>query len=391
MMQLTYSASSTKRDRRIARGFTLVELLIVLFLLMLLAAIALPTVRNVLLEQKNSRAARSIASFCDIARSRAIAEDREVGVLIERLSSDSTDTIGASAGIRLRQLTGVPSYSGESADSRAVLSNLSGSGAIDSATFEGADNQLLLLSAIQSGSSTAPIRPSVDRMELPGGKVVTITGLQVIDSAGSVVTSPNLSLDLNTYRVRAVFNPRNVITPSSATPTFEFPEGARRQLSVRQQVKYRIHRAPALSSTAPLALPRGIAVDLNYSGIGLTGNQFALSAGTSSIQIIFGPDGRVARVVNAAGDLLAPTSQIFLCLGDFSGIRPDDLFAASGRDRANIARNKSSWIVINNQTGRVTVSPFASVSAATLASANMSESLREARLLASLSDSVEGK
>ena len=43
---------------RQARGYTLVEILVVLFVLMLLAAIALPTVKDLLSNQKTSRAAR---------------------------------------------------------------------------------------------------------------------------------------------------------------------------------------------------------------------------------------------------------------------------------------------------------------------------------------------
>ena len=41
---------------RQARGYTLVEILVVLFVLMLLAAIALPTVKDLLSNQKTSRA-----------------------------------------------------------------------------------------------------------------------------------------------------------------------------------------------------------------------------------------------------------------------------------------------------------------------------------------------
>lgn len=378
------------------RGFTLVELLVVLFILVMLATIALPTVRSVLLDQKYARAARSIASYLDVARNRAIAEQREVGVLFERLSTVPMDTDGAidrlgrATSIRLRQLTGVPPYSGESGDARAMLQRQTSTirdfdwstvPGINEAAFDAADNQLLAISAqlieqaIAAGdpsiSEHAPIRERVDRLELPGGKVVPILQISI---TGDIVF------------VR--FDLRHV---SDQAGTFIYPSGARRQLTPSQRVKYRIHRSPALSSSGALTLPRGAVVDLNYSGVGLAGNQFAPpndEAIANPIAVIFGPDGRVSRISNALGNLLMPASQLYFCLGDFGGVRPDAPLAATGRDRANIARPKSSWIVVNNQTGRVSVSPLIPVNAANMADPTMAEVLVQARTLAALNDPV---
>lgn len=392
-MMLPVYIGNICRHRRTAprkcspRGFTLVELLVVMFLLLLLASVALPTVRQVLLDQKNARAARSLVSFIDIARSRAIAEGREVGVLFERLSEDASDRVGTSACIRVRQLTGVPPYSGESGDAKATLTrasttiggfNWASVPGVNQAEFDAADNQLLAISAALAPSVMAPVRPGFDRLELPGGKIVTI---RQISQAGNKVF---LRFDLR--------------EPSEQSATLLYPRGARRPFSPGQQVKYRIHRTPVRSSTAPLTFPRGVAIDLNYSGVGLTGADFsnyAAPSQTTNIAIIFGPDGRVSRYVDPAGDQHKPVSQLFFCLGDLAGVRPDDLFATDGRDRANIVRNKSSWIVINNQTGRTFAAPFGPVSDATTMSAasvdaKLRQALRESRYLASLSDRVDG-
>jgi prepilin-type N-terminal cleavage/methylation domain-containing protein len=388
-------------------AFTLVELLVVLFLLLILAAVALPTIRNVLVDQKNSRAARSIASFVDVARSRAIAEEREVGVYLERLSEavdgagNASDPIGAGASIRLRQMTGVPPYSGESGDSVAELAHFNGvtkdppddassnynSGTttnwatipgVNQAIFESIDNPILDLSATiyrgpRAARDNAPIRPLVDRLELPGGKVVPILNMEKIVFNGRDCVA--LRFDL-----------RDV---SSGAATF--PMASRVVLNPGQRVKYRIHRSAVMSSTSPLALPRGVAIDLNLSGIGISGADFAAAtAAVRPIVINFGPDGRVSRVIRADGSYVIPYGQIFLCLGDLAGIRPDNLFADQGRDRSNLTRPKSSWITINNQTGRVSVAPFAPVQSSTLVAGNLPAALSESRLLAILSDSVEG-
>ncbi len=380
------------------RGFTLVELLVVLFLLLILAAVALPTIRNVLLDQKNARAARSIASFIDIARSRAIAEGREVGVYLERLSEDLANGVpsnpeGAASSIRLRQMTGVPAYSGESSDAVAVLGGPTGiGGPIQWASFDPIDNSLLqysmnvLNNADPDDDLRAPIRPLVDRLELPGGKIVIINSIDAdTQTPGNIL----IRFDLR--------NPQQI----ESGPALEFPSG-RRTLVAGQRVKYRIHRSAVMSNTSPLPLPRGIAIDLNLSGIGLGGAQFASSVrqfppamqSVRPIIINFGPDGRVSRVIQADGSYVVPHSQIYLCLGDLAGIRPDDLFAATGRDRSNLTRPKTSWIAVNNQTGRVSVAPTAPVMTTMAVSTLpfdqvLQAALTEARLLASLSDSKE--
>ncbi len=388
-------------------GFTLVEVLVVLVLLSILTAIALPVAKQLLLDQKNSRTARSIIGYIGIAHGRAIAEQRQVGVLVERLSTDSTNEYGSSASIRLRHLTGVPPYSGDSADVRANLLNLvadTGTGAIpgiDTASFDINDNQLLLVSysilhdSDTSNDHTAPIRPGRDRLELPGGRIVTI---QPSSTSPLVHFVPRSNLLTDPVQLR--FDLREEETSSTS---FQNPQSSRRELTPVQQVRFKIHRAPSVSSTAPLTFPRGVAIDLNYSGVGLTGHQFDrdTSATTNqSIAIVFGPDGRVTMVNDALGNAGTPTGQLFLCLGDSDGVRPDNLFVTERRSTANILNLKSSWIVINHATGRATSAPFTAVSPATIAmpatttaeiEAKLTQALRDARQLAVLSDTLDAR
>ena len=81
------------RRPKLAAAFTLVELLVVLFLVLLLAAIALPNVREVLSDQLIARTARGVSTYIDVARNRAIAEGRQVGILIERGACRATRVI----------------------------------------------------------------------------------------------------------------------------------------------------------------------------------------------------------------------------------------------------------------------------------------------------------
>lgn len=394
-------SSRYRNSSELSYAFTLVEVLVVLALLTILASIALPLTKELLLDQKNSRAARSFVSYVDIARSRAVAEQRLVGVRLERLATDVTNEYGSSVSIRTRQLTGLPPYCGDSADVRCELLDLvlnTGASAIpgiDTAEFELADNQLLAIShdllndADPANDLTAPIQPG-DRIELPSGRMAVIS-----DFVAQTVPA--------TMPIQLRFDLRKEQTSSS---TFQYPQGARRELApITQRVRFKIHRSPALSSTSPLTFPRGVAIDLNYSGFGLTGNQFERLVATGSppnvsIDIVFGPDGRVAFVNDQLGNTGTPTGQIYICLGDTDGVRPDNLFSTESRSLANILNPKSSWIVINHATGRTVSSPFASVTDATVAlpqtttaelDTKLSAALLQARALAVLSDTLDAR
>lgn len=378
-------------------AFTLIEMLIVLFIVMLLAAVALPTVRNLLLDQKNARAARSVVSFIDVARSRAVAEGREVGIRFERLGAD---TIGLASSIRVRQLTGVPSYAGEANNAVAWLSHPNTSGMVR-AVFDAADCQLLLVGA--NNRDEAPIR-SGDRLELPGGKQFTIQNVSVEN-----VSSPNTP-----QWAIVQFNLRE---PDPLGTTNTYP-GTMRPLpqitgplavGSGAPVKFRIHRTPTPSNTARIDLPRGVAVDLGLSGIGIDG-QFSTSG--QHIDIIFGPDGGVSRIIDGAGQR-TPIGQLFLCLGDMDGVHDlssefdkdtlqNDLLSTVSRSRSNIVREKMSWIVINPTTGRTFAAPSARPQDSTISQAidavntppstpiNLGGLLRESRSLAILSDEIRG-
>jgi len=69
------------------QGMSLVELLVVIVIISILAALVLPSFKNVLSERKTNVAALEVKSFLEAARARAIARGRNVSVIFERLSS----------------------------------------------------------------------------------------------------------------------------------------------------------------------------------------------------------------------------------------------------------------------------------------------------------------
>ena len=388
------------------RGFTLIEILIVMAIFSVLAAVALPTVRKLVSDQKGANTARSISAFIDLARRRAVAEGRPMGILIERLDATGQAfplNVGQSASIRIRQTLGVPAYSGEAADAVATLQSddawpAVGSAmrpntgdedpikGVDTAVFDASDNQLLLLAAqlYENGEqASSPIKVG-DPIEFPGGRIASIQSITRDTTSGPV----RIHFDLTENRD---------FDSSRTYATQSFPN-AERTFGSGQSVKYKVHRRPSRSSTAPLELPRGMAIDMNYSGMGAFGNEFAASTMSgSNIQIIFGADGRVTTVNNSSGGFVAPVGLIFLCLGTTDGLRPDSLLSKDDKAPANLNDLDSVWVVINPNTGRVVSSPNASVSTTSSAAITtpsdglVGTAINEARTFAFLSDTIDNK
>ncbi len=73
------------------RAFTLVELLVVLGIATLLAALILPSVKGLLNDRKTSQAAILVKNYIEAARARAIGKNRSVAVVLERLSGRASD------------------------------------------------------------------------------------------------------------------------------------------------------------------------------------------------------------------------------------------------------------------------------------------------------------
>lgn len=370
--------AAVKRHRQ---GYTLVEILVVLFVLMLLAAIALPTVKELLSNQKVGRAAQNMTAFIAKARSRAIAEEKPFGVLIERgVGVDDTgNVLGLSQSIRMRQIAGVPPYTGDASNAYATLRDDPTFPNVEIAEFTAKDNQLLSLSrniysdtslTPQQQDQAAPIRNG-DYLELPGGRMVPITFMPYTVAAGDVL--PNGAL------AQAGSTSRTVLEDADGEETVRvwfsltnlYPEGARSLTGSR--VKYRIHRRPVVSSVTPFSMPRGVVMDLNYSGVGVAGNQFASLSDDKDIEIIFGADGSVLRVTNGwfwvsgtgVADWdetqVAPLGSIYLCIGDADGLVPNDLFSQDKKTFSNLLNLESIWVSINPYTGRANASEVAPV------------------------------
>ncbi|WP_186774752.1 prepilin-type N-terminal cleavage/methylation domain-containing protein [Allorhodopirellula solitaria] len=382
-----------RKPSRVPHGFTLVEMLIVMVIFLMLVAVALPVVKGLISDQKATRTAQNIEAFMDAARSRAIAEGRTVGVRFERLSSVANGNYARSTSLRLRQLVGVPAYTGDAANAVATLS---GSPA-NTANFDTADSPLIYLSSqilndtvTPSNDYLAPIQVG-DMLELPGGRSVPITGIGAV--AGSTVP---VTFDLA----------ENTAVGATGSTVNRFPQAGGTS-ATGGNVKYRIQRSPAASTSRVMSLPRGMAIDFNYSGIGVGGSQFAPSMDPATlpraVDILFNASGAVSQVIyNSVNTRVFPTGLIYFCVGEIDGVASVEGAAAADRDNlfsqdstltTNIMDPDSLWVVVNPASGRVTTVSMATpgtipadpTDPTTLA---YGEALKPARVFATFSDTV---
>ncbi|GIX00942.1 MAG: hypothetical protein KatS3mg111_4274 [Pirellulaceae bacterium] len=119
-------------------GFTLVELLVVMGVLVLLAAITLPTVKGMLADQKVSQAATIVQQYCEAAKARAVATGRPVAVIFNRLRYDSAGgvspqdaLVAANTCIRISTGEVFPPYTGDWAGARGTLGDSNADGYAD--------------------------------------------------------------------------------------------------------------------------------------------------------------------------------------------------------------------------------------------------------------------
>ncbi len=416
---LTYASGLAvgRRSRSSQRGYTLVELLIVISIVLLLAAIALPTVRNLLKDGKNAHQARAIVAYLQEARSRAIATKSDVGILFERLGTEN-DFV-RSACLQMRLSNAVPPYTGESASARALLfhdppanhSNdlialpQSSAGMTNAAYFTAADCPLMYLSAQNGGGTDQPIGV-FDRLELQGGRSVVIHRMVLVDDP--------MKTSGYGIGVKVIFDPRErmldsrTTASSSTNPTVAFPSSFK-TTGEAKAVRFKIHRKPNLSNVGALTLMKGMAIDLNYSGVGPNGvqfSQFAISPASvpssdvdcMPIGIVFSGDGSVSYInhgVDVGGTVVRsvehPAGNIYLMLGKTDGVRPDSPFDDTSKPVANVLNLEASWIVINPFTGKINASPVASVDTSTLSAGGISalmSAVLQSRQFAFQSDSL---
>ena len=227
---------------RTRRGVTLVELLVVISIMLLMTAIAIPLLRPILERRPVREAARTVSDFLSGAQVRARETGRPAAVWIERFANHPQ------AAFTLYQAEVPLPYGGDTVSSTASISLQSNS-----------NGWAYFNVSFPNGYNPSLVSPG-DLLQLnyqgPWYSFVTTTVPALV--------SLNLS-----YGTSVPW----LTSPSAAMP-------------------YKIYRQPMRSAARPIQLPNNTVIDLYASGTG-TFNEFAPNAsnGQQDVIIIFSANG----------------------------------------------------------------------------------------------------
>jgi type II secretory pathway pseudopilin PulG len=268
-----------KQDMR--GGVTLVELLVVVTILMMLAAFAIPTMRPLTEGRRIREATRAIDVFITQAKIRAAEIQRPVGVLFERMRLDAgdpldltDDTYQDDACNILRIVEVPPPYAGEFNNSRVRIQNIT-TGAnyfilkIQINANDFANGLLRVGDQIQfnyQGPFYEIIYDSTPFIDLSTGTPVTANDFEINPATGYIdfirPADSNYAADKpapgDTWVETHVLT---VATPASELGGVPWPTG-----SWSSGVPFQVHRQPQASPLPPLRLPKDTVVDLADSG-----------------------------------------------------------------------------------------------------------------------------
>jgi prepilin-type N-terminal cleavage/methylation domain-containing protein len=326
---MSLQAKKLRLQRGALGGFTLLEMLIVIAIMLLLVIATLPRIKYALDESKVREGSRQLNSYFSMARSRAAATGRPCGLwMVTEKIGDPLATPGIFQSTQLYLAEVPPSYCGDFTDSRAYITDSMGNLATINngpnwrINFTQADGSLMTL--VQNGD-TFRIR---------------------LDHKGPIYNgfrNPNDSLFYITS------GPTVPPTANGIYNSMTNPSGG---------YQYEISRNPVRIGQ-PLTLPRGTAIDLSYSGFGNTGVDFY--SANNFVLVLFAPDGRVNNVTYQTWNV---ASNSYLTIsGEAGGTvhflvgRPEKVLTASAAvppgAATNMGDSNALWVSVARLTGSV--------------------------------------
>lgn len=327
------------------RGVTLIELLIVISIIVLLAGLTLPSMRSLLKDQRITQSARVVQGFIDSAKARAVAQNRPVAIILER-SADSVTCARMSIGEVF------PPYEGDWAGTTGSLEDNSGNdGYFDFLVIPAAQaSSLLPPSQLVSVGDEIVIGDNPFRFKVNAAPALIPNTTNV----GISFANPPMKTDFNGVARKAMEG----MLPASGGA--HYPYGAGR---TSPSVRFKVFRKPSKTMTGSLVLPRGVCVDLTWSGLGINGAQFNTGS-AAQVFIVFEPNGSVSSIYEyPTGSSWPALSTIHLLVGRTDQVGAPQ--AVSDRDdlKPNLSDLANRWVSINARNGNVYTSNVAAISA----------------------------
>lgn len=315
------------------RGMTLVELMIVIGIAVTLIVIAAPLMRPQLKDRKLREASRQLNTIFASAKAKAARLNRPAGIIIKR-----DVTAGRNQGAYEIYLAETPiPYAGDAIGAKATLTDIDANGFAHGATFS--DPQQL----VTTGDTI--------QFNYMGPK----------------------------YRVTVV---------SPGTITFSSPSGLplpRAASSPPTQLPFQVTRQPQVASDDPLELPPNTVIDLQWSGVGKSGNE--MDNTNPAIVIMFNPTGSVSTV---SGFSFTTPGTIHLLVG-----RTDQLTALQDNPtdltKSNLLDPTVSWVSIGHLTGTITTAENYVVDPVTMSAAATAAQITSSREIATNKQTMGGR
>ena len=327
---------------RAVRGFTLIEMLIVVAIAVILMAIALPTVKYALDDAKIREGSRQVNAQVAVAKALAASTRRGAGLvfLVKRVPSPNpSDPAGTTVPLAtdIFLAKDPPPYAGGIATSRIQTNFVMGSGF-----------QLIFVDASNIDSMTGPQPDDLSRIMLAQ---MTNPNEQIsiqFDFKGHVYSAIR---DGNTNVNQTQFYINDAIVPPVGYPIHQAsgkPFGS----------KYQIFRGPQAEGK-PLKLPPGTALDLVYSGTGPGGNE--LSAANSYVRLMFSPSGEIRDIhydyldmnSNLQDATIGQLTALHLLLGRVDKVGLPLFGPAGPSDTNNLSDQTTLWVSIGRRSGSV--------------------------------------
>ena len=388
--------TSTKKN---PRGLTLVELLVVLVILVIVTAAAIPMMAPAIESRRLREATRGVSSYIMSARSRSIQINRPVGIWIERFSGTDGTVIERGAAAVLFQAEVPPPFSGFTTTSIAevFINPILAPASVPVVTAPAAgttrpakiqpqivDGLVVGFTVTDGGEgydSTSPPVVEFDGTQVPFSAIAQVEDdhvARVLPLVNVIVAESEASLMLPGDRIQ--FNlqgPKYVIHTVSGTKLLVAFSGQGGAFTwpvdpESDSVPYTVFRQPSRSAAAPYQLPEGIVIDLTGSGVGvdIVSNDFTFGDDNDEpIKIMFAPNGTLDRIYRWKGGLYTIerfNATVHLLIGRRE--RLPEVVPYSTTDSAELQIEKhnwkdleSRWVSIGHQTGAVSTSENAFV------------------------------